>query len=59
MRLGGVFVCCLNYLRLFNFECLLFLDGLIALDKVDVVAGGAFLLLVAARSVVVFLLLGA
>ena len=59
LRLGGVVVCCLDLLGLFNFECLLFLDGLIALNKVDVVAGGAFLLLVAARSVVVFLLLGA
>lgn len=59
MRLSGVVVCYLNFLRLFNFECLLFLDGLVALNEVDVVAGGAFLLLVAARSVVVFLLLGA
>lgn len=59
MRLSGVVVCCLNFLRLFNFDYLLFLDGLIALYKVNVVAGGAFLLLVAARSVIFFLLLGA
>lgn len=56
LRLSGVVVCCLDFLGLFNFDCLLFLDGLIALNKVDIVAGGAFLLLVAGRSVVVFLL---
>lgn len=59
MRLSGVVVCCLDFLSLFNFYYLFFLDGLIALDKVYVVTGGAFLLLVATRSVIVFLLLGA